>query len=117
MAQVTNAKFGCASLSIRNRTNPMSMQMIATTIEVGYLDGPGGTTGGVGRPVAGAHYFMDVETHYVGHDPYSGRSNFYIGVVNDGTFPPNTIARTNGEWRENCRGVIGTKVHVRGVPV
>jgi hypothetical protein len=95
----------------------MTMQTIATTIHVGYSDGPGGTTGGVGRPVAGAHYLMDVEIDYVGHDPYSGRSTYYIGVVSAVTFPPNTFARTTGEWRQNWRCVVGTKVHVRGVPV
>jgi hypothetical protein len=47
----------------------MTMRTIATTIDVGSFDGPGGTTGGVGRPVAGAHYLMDVETDYIGHDP------------------------------------------------
>jgi len=78
---------------------------------------PGGTTGGVGRAVAGAHYLMEVEADYVGHDPHSGRSTYYIGVVSDVTFPPNTVARTTGEWHQNCRGVVGTKVHVRGVPV
>jgi hypothetical protein len=95
----------------------MTTQTIATTIDVGYSDGPGGTTGGVGRAVAGAHYLMEVETKYVGHDPYSGHSTYYIGVVSEVTFPPSTIARTNGEWRQNCRGVVGTKIHVRGVPI
>jgi hypothetical protein len=95
----------------------MTMQTIATTIDVRYSDGPGGTTGGVGRAVAGAYYLMDVEANYVGHDPYNGRSTYYIGVVSEVTFPPNTIARTNGEWREHCRRVVGTKIHVRGVPV
>jgi hypothetical protein len=95
----------------------MTLQTIATTIDVGYSDGPGGTTGGVGRAVAAAHYLMEVEAKYVGHAPYTGRSTYYIGVVSDVTFPPNTIARTNGEWRQNCRGVVGTKLHVRGVPV
>jgi hypothetical protein len=60
---------------------------------------------------------MEVEANYVGHDPRSGRSTYYIGVVNEVTFPPNTIARTNDEWRQNCRDVVGTKIHVRGVPV
>jgi hypothetical protein len=95
----------------------MTMQTIATTIDVGYSGGLGRTTGGVGRAVAGAHYLMEVEADYIGHDPHSGRSTYYIGVVSDVTFPPNTIARTTGEWRQNCRGVVGTKVHVRGVPV
>jgi len=34
----------------------MTVQTTATTIEVGYSDGLGGTTAGVGRAVAGAHY-------------------------------------------------------------
>jgi hypothetical protein len=93
----------------------MTMQTIATTIGVGHFDGPGGTTGGLGRAVAGAHYLMEVETDYVGHDPYSGRSTYYIGVVSDVTFPPSTIARTSDEWRKDCRGVIGKRLHVRGV--
>ena len=93
------------------------MRTIATTVAVGFCDGPGGTTGGVGQPVAGAHYLMDVETDYVGHDPRSGRSTYYIGVVSDVLFPPNTVARTTGEWRLHCRRIVGTKVHVRGVPV
>jgi hypothetical protein len=97
--------------------SPMTIQIIATTVDVGYSDGPGGTTGGVGRAVAGAYYLMEVETEYVGHDPYNGRSTYYIGVVNEVMFPPNTIARTNSEWRQNCRGVVGTKVHVRGEPI
>jgi hypothetical protein len=95
----------------------MTMRTIATTIDVCYSDGLGGTTGGVGRPAAGAHYQMDAETDYIGHDPYSGRSTYYIGVVSEVTFPPNTFARTTGEWRQSCRGVVGTRVHVRGVPV
>jgi hypothetical protein len=95
----------------------MTMRTIATTINVGSFDGPGGTTGGVGRPVAGAHYLMDVETDYIGHDPHSGRSTYYIGVVSEVTFPPNTVVRTNGKWRENCRSVVGKRVHVRGVPL
>jgi hypothetical protein len=95
----------------------MTMQAIATTIDVGNSDGPSGTTGGVGHAVAGAHYLMEVEANYVGHGPRSGRSTYYIGVVSDVTFPTNTVARTNSEWREHCRRVVGTKIHVRGVPV
>jgi hypothetical protein len=95
----------------------MTIQTIATTIQVGSLDGPGGTTGGVGRPVAGAHYLMEVESDYIGHDPRTGRSTYYIGVVNDVTFPPNTVARTNCKWRESCLDVVGRRLHVRGVPL
>jgi hypothetical protein len=79
----------------------MTVQTIATTIEVGYSDGPAGTTAGVGRAVAGAHYLMEVEANHVGLDLHSGRSTYYIGVVSDVTFPPNTVARTNSEWREH----------------
>lgn len=90
----------------------MTMQTIATTIDVGSFDGPDGTTGGMGRPVAGAHYLMDVETDYIGHDPHSGRSNYCIGVVSKVTFQPNTVVWTNGKWRENSRRVVGRRVHV-----
>jgi hypothetical protein len=95
----------------------MTTQTIATTIDVGYSDGPGGMTGGVGRAVAGAHYLMEVEPNYVGHAPYSVTSTYYIGVVSEVTFPPNPIARTKGEWPQNCRGVVGTKIRVRGLPI
>jgi len=95
----------------------MTMQTIATTIEVGSADGPGRTTFGVGRAVASANFIMDIEGQYVGHDPSSGRSMYYIGVVNDVTFPPATVARTNDLWREGRRSVIGKKLHVRGVLV
>jgi hypothetical protein len=95
----------------------MTMQTIATIIEVGSADGPGKTTFGVGRAVAGANFIMEIEAHYVGHDRYSGRSTYYIGVVTDVVFPSSTIARTNDAWREDRRSVIGKKLHVRGVPV
>jgi hypothetical protein len=95
----------------------MTMQTIATTIDVCGSDGPAGMTGGVGRAVAGAHFLMEVEAHYVGHDPYCGRSTYYIGIVSEVTFPPNTIARTNDEWREHRRSAIGKKLHVRDVTV
>jgi hypothetical protein len=95
----------------------MTMQTISTTIDVGKTGGPGGTTSGVGRAVAGANFLMEVEADYVGHDPYSGRSTYYIGVVRDVTFSPATVARTNELWREDRRSVIGKKLHVRGVPI
>jgi hypothetical protein len=100
----------------KHGSNPMAMQTIATTIDVGRFDGPGGTTG-VGRAVAGAHYLMEVETQYVGLDRYSGRSTYYVGVVSEVTFPSNTIARTSAGWREDRRSVIGKKLHVCGVPI
>jgi hypothetical protein len=82
------------------------MQTIATTIDVGCADGPGGTASGVGRAVAGANFVMEVEAQYVGHDPYCGRSTYYIGVVSDGTFPAATVTRTNDLWREDRRSVV-----------
>jgi hypothetical protein len=95
----------------------MTMQTIATTIDVGKADGPGNTTSGVGRAVASANFIMEVEADYVGHDPHNGRSRYYIGVVSDVTFSPATVARTNEVWREHRRSVIGKKLHVRGVPI
>ncbi len=95
----------------------MTMQTIATTINIGRGDGPGGAASGLGRAVASANYAMEVESRYIGHDPYCGRTTYYIGVVNDVTFPPTTVARTNAKWREDRRRVIGMKLHVRGVPV
>jgi hypothetical protein len=95
----------------------MTKQTIATTIGVGKADRPGCTTSGVGRAVASANFVMEVEADYVGHDPYNGRSTYYIGVVCDVTFSPATFARTNELWREDRRSIIGKKLHIRGVPV
>lgn len=39
----------------------MTMQTIASAIDVGSFDSPGGTTGGLRCPVAGARYLMEVK--------------------------------------------------------